>query len=107
VRINDYKRLRSLIGVLLAKVQRIKSEGDFEAARLLVEEYAVTVDPVLHKEVLKRYKQLNIAPYKGFLNPLMTPVYDISGNISDVVLDYSEGYSEQMLRYSRDYSALL
>ena len=107
VRINDYKRLRSLIGVLLAEVQRIKSEGDFEAARLLVEEYAVTVDPVLHKEVLKRYKQLNIAPYKGFLNPLMTPVYDISGNISDVVLDYSEGYSEQMLRYSRDYSALL
>ena len=106
VRINNYEQLRMLVAELLAEVQRIKSEGDFEAARYLVEKYAVNVDPVLHEEVLKRYKRLNIAPYKGFLNPLMKPVYDENGDMIDVELDYTESYSEQMLRYSRDYSAL-
>ena len=104
VRINDYEGLRSLFASLLAEIQRIKSEGDYESARLLVEKYAVNVDPALHNEVLERYRRLNLAPYKGFINPVLTPVYDISGQITDVTVDYSEGYAEQMLRYSRDYS---
>lgn len=104
VRINDYEGLRSLFARLLAEIQRIKSEGDYESARLLVEKYAVNVDPALHNEVLERYRRLNLAPYKGFINPVLTPVYDISGQITDVTVDYSEGYAEQMLRYSRDYS---
>ncbi len=106
VRINDYEGLRSLFGRLLAEVQRIKSTGDFEAARLLVEDYGVKVDANLHSEVLRRYKALNLAPYKGFVNPRYEAVCDADGNITDVKVHYDEGYAEQMLRYSRDYSAL-
>lgn len=106
IKINDYKRLRELFGELLGEIQRIKSEGDYEAGRDLVEKYAVKVDPKLHKEVLDRYAHLNIAPYKGFVNPVYTPVFDNDGNITDVTIDYSETYIPQMLRYSRDYSPL-
>ncbi|MBQ6038790.1 MAG: dihydrofolate reductase [Bacteroidaceae bacterium] len=106
VQINDYEKLRDLFGELLAEVQRIKSEGDFEAARQLVENYGVKVDPVLHQEVLERYAKLNLAPYKGFLNPKYDTVKDADGNIIDVVVSYGETYPEQMLRYSRDYSVL-
>ena len=106
IKINDYKRLRELFGELLGEIQRIKSEGDYEAGRDLVEKYAVKVDPKLHKEVLDRYAHLNIAPYKGFVNPVYTPVFDADGNITDVTIDYTETYIPQMLRYSRDYSPL-
>lgn len=106
VRINDYAKLRTLFGKLLAEIQRIKSEGDYEAARQLVETYGVQVDPVLHAEVLQRYRSLHLAPYKGFLNPVYTPQTDVGGNIVDVQISYTEGYAEQMLRYSRDYSNL-
>ena len=106
VSITDYEALRHLIARLLAEIQRIKSEGDFEAARQLVEKYAVKVDANLHEEVLSRYAKLDLAPYKGFLNPVMTPVTDERGEITDVTLDYTEGYADQMLRYSRDYSLL-
>lgn len=106
VRINDYAKLRTLFGKLLAEIQRIKSEGDYEAARQLVETYGVQVDPVLHAEVLQRYRSLHLAPYKGFLNPVYTPQADAGGNIVDVQISYTEGYAEQMLRYSRDYSNL-
>ena len=106
VSITDYEALRHLIARLLAEIQRIKSEGDFEAARQLVEKYAVKVDAHLHEEVLSRYAKLDLAPYKGFLNPVMTPVTDEQGEITDVTLDYTEGYADQMLRYSRDYSLL-
>ena len=106
VSITDYEALRHLIARLLAEIQRIKSEGDFEAARQLVEKYAVKVDAHLHEEVLSRYAKLDLAPYKGFLNPVMTPVTDEHGEITDVTLDYTEGYAAQMLRYSRDYSLL-
>lgn len=104
VRINDYEHLRSLFGRLLAEVQRIKSEGDYEAARQLVETYAVRIDPALHAEVLERYRQLHLAPYKGFINPVYTPCYDAEGRWTDVKVDYTEGYAAQMLRYSRDYA---
>ncbi|MBR5729825.1 MAG: dihydrofolate reductase [Prevotella sp.] len=104
VNVLDYEALRLLISRLLAEIQRIKSEGDYEAARELVEKYAVKVDPVLHQEILGRYAKLNLAPYKGFLNPIMKPVTDENGEITDVALDYTEGYAAQMLRYSRDYS---
>ena len=104
--INNYETLRQLFAELLAEVQRIKSEGDFLAARELVERYAVNVDAELHQEVLARYRQLNLAPYKGFLNPWLKPVVDADGNIIDVVPDYSESYEEQMLRYSREYGFL-
>lgn len=104
--INDYQKVRELFGELLAEIQRIKSTGDFEGARALVENYAVKVDPVLHAEVLERYKKLNLAPYKGFVNPKYELVTDDNGNITDVTVDYSEGYIEQMLRYSKDYSPL-
>lgn len=104
VRINDYEQLRSLFGRLLAEVQRIKSEGDYEAARQLVETYAVRIDPALHAEVLERYRQLHLAPYKGFINPVYTPCYDAEGRWTDVKIDYTEGYAAQMLRYSRDYA---
>lgn len=104
VRINDYEQLRSLFGRLLAEVQRIKSEGDYEAARQLVETYAVRIDPALHAEVLERYRQLHLAPYKGFINPVYTPCYDAEGRWTDVKVDYTEGYAAQMLRYSRDYA---
>ena len=106
VKINDYKKLRNLFGQLLKEVQRIKSEGDFEAGRKLVENYGVKVDPKIHKEILKRYQALNIAPYKGFVNPTYRPVYDNNGNITDVKVIYGENYIDQMLRYSRDYSPL-
>ena len=106
VSITDYEALRHLIARLLAEIQRIKSEGDFEAARQLVEKYAVKVDAHLHEEVLSRYAKLDLAPYKGFLNPVMNPVTDEQGEITDVTLDYTEGYADQMLRYSRDYSLL-
>lgn len=104
VRINDYEQLRSLFGRLLAEIQRIKSEGDYEAARQLVETYAVRIDPALHAEVLERYRQLHLAPYKGFINPVYTPCYDAEGRWTDVKVDYTEGYAAQMLRYSRDYA---
>lgn len=106
VKINDYAKLRHLFGELLAEIQRIKSEGDFEAARLLVEKYAVNIDPELHREILARYKKLNLAPYKGFINPKMTLKMDEEGEITDVVLDYEESYVDQMLRYSDEYGTL-
>jgi dipeptidyl-peptidase-3 len=106
VEIADYAALRTLFARLLAEVQRIKSEGDYEAARLLVERYAVKVDEDLHAEVLRRYERLNLAPYKGFINPVLRPVLNASGEITDVVADYTDGYAEQMLRYSKDYSVL-
>jgi dipeptidyl-peptidase-3 len=104
--INDYLKMRMLIGELLAEVQRIKSEGDFKSARDLVEQYAVKVDPLLHKEIIERYSHLNIAPYKGFVNPVYEAVKDAKGNIIDIKVSYVEAYGEQMLRYSRDYSPL-
>lgn len=106
VKINDYAKLRHLFGELLAEIQRIKSEGDFEDARLLVEKYAVNIDPELHREILARYKKLNLAPYKGFINPKMTLEMDEEGEITDVVLDYEESYVDQMLRYSDEYGTL-
>ena len=106
VKINDYAKLRHLFGELLAEIQRIKSEGDFEAARLLVEKYAVNIDPELHREILARYEKLNLAPYKGFINPKMTLEMDEEGEITDVVLDYEESYVDQMLRYSDEYGTL-
>lgn len=106
VKINDYAKLRHLFGELLAEIQRIKSEGDFEAARLLVEKYAVNIDPELHREILARYKKLNLAPYKGFINPKMALEMDEEGEITDVVLDYEESYVDQMLRYSDEYGTL-
>ena len=106
VQINDYARLRHLIGQLLAEVQRIKSEGDYEAAARLVETYGVTIDAKLHAEVLERYKALNLAPYKGFINPILTPIYDDAGNITDVNIAYGEAFDKQMLRYSHDYATL-
>ena len=107
VEIVDYDGLRQLFARLLAEVQRIKSEGDFEAARLLVEHYAVQVDAALHQEVLERYGRLNLAPYKGFINPMMLPVYDQNGQMADVQLYYGESYAHQMLRYSTEYGTLI
>ncbi|MBO7046924.1 MAG: dihydrofolate reductase [Prevotella sp.] len=107
VEISDYVALRELIARLLAEVQRIKSEGDFEAARELVERYAVKVDPELHNEVLERYKHLNLAPYKGFINPQLLPVYDKAGDICDIQVYYGESYAHQMLRYSTEYGTLI
>lgn len=106
IKINDYDKLREIFGKQLAEIQRIKSEGDYEAGRVLVEKYAVKVDPQLHKEVLDRYASLNIAPYRGFVNPIYTLEKDANGEITDVKITYGEGYIEQMLRYSRDYSPL-
>ena len=104
--INDYRRLRELFAQLLAEIQRIKSEGDFQAAKQLVENYGVKIDPRLHEEILERYKKLNLAPYKGFVNPVMRLEKNTQGEVTDVTLDYTEGYAAQMLRYSRDYSYL-
>lgn len=104
--IHDYQQLRALFGRLLAEVQRIKSEGDYEAGRSLVENYGVKIDPVLHHEIRERYVRLHLSPYKGFVNPIMREVKDDSGHVTDITLDYTEGYAEQMLRYSRDYSYL-
>ena len=106
VKINDYLQLRGLFAALLSEIQRIKSEGDYEAARALVEKYAVKLDATLHEEILNRYRSLHLAPYKGFVNPVYCPQYDAEGRIMDVKLDYTEGYTEQMLRYGRDYSNL-
>ena len=103
VAVDDYEKLRALFAKLLAEIQRIKSEGDYEAARQLVENYGVKIDSELHEEILKRYKSLDIAPYKGFINPVLKPVRDSDGNITDIAVDYTEGYSDQMLRYSREY----
>lgn len=106
MKVNDYEKLRHLFGELLAEIQRIKSEGDYEAARQLVEKYAVNIDPDLHREILARYKKLNLAPYKGFINPKMTLQYDEEGTPTDVLLDYEESYTDQMLRYSDEYGTL-
>ena len=106
VKINDYNALRDLFGQLLAEVQRVRSEGDYEAGRKLVLDYAVKVDTAIHNEVLERYSHLDIAPYKGFVNPVYTPVFDSDGNITDVTVSYTEDYTTQHLRYSRDYSPL-
>lgn len=106
LQINDYQAVRRVVGDMLAEVQRITSEGDYDAAKQLVEAYAVKVDPTLHEEILARYAVLNLAPYKGFVNPVYTPVVSKDGSITDVQLDYTEGYIEQHLRYSRDYSNL-
>ena len=106
VEVSDYEQLREAFAKLLAEIQRIKSEGDFEAAKQLVERYAIHVEPKLHEELLARYKSLGIAPYKGFLNPKMELVSDSEGNATDVRLDYTEAYDEQMLRYSKEYGYL-
>lgn len=106
VRINDYPKMRQLLGNLLAEVQRIKSEGDYKAGNDLIQKYAVKIDPKLHKEVLKRFSGLDIPPYRGFINPVYTPVMDEKGEISDITISYPENYTEQMLRLSRDYSPL-
>ncbi len=107
VNISDYKALRGLFAQLLAEIQRIKSEGDYEAARQLVEQYAIHVDEALHQEVLERYEKLNLAPYKGFINPQLIPVKDENGQICDIKVDYSESYAQQMLRYSTEYGTLI
>lgn len=104
--VNDYEKLRELFGELLSEIQRIKSTGDYQSAHDLVENYAVKIDPALHAEVLERYKKLNLAPYKGFVNPKYEAVVDAAGKITDVKVTYDEGYAEQMLRYSKDYSNL-
>lgn len=106
VRINDYGKLRDLFGQLLGEIQRIKSEGDYKAGAVLVEKYAVKVDPAIHKEVLDRYARLDIAPYKGFINPVYEAVRDNDGNITDVKISFNEEYLPQMFRYSSDYSTL-
>lgn len=106
VRINDYQKMRQLLGNLLAEVQRIKSEGDYKAGNDLIQKYAVKIDPKLHKEVLKRFSGLDIPPYRGFINPVYTPVMDEKGVITDITISYPENYTEQMLRLSRDYSPL-
>lgn len=106
VKVNDYAALRSLFGDLLKEIQRIKSEGDYEGARQLIETYAVKVDPKLHQEVLSRYDALDLAPYKGFINPVYVPELDSEGNITDVKIDYTESYADQMLRYSTKYGYL-
>ena len=106
VKINDYEKLRGLFGTLLAEIQRVKSTGDYEGAKTLVETYGVKVDPELHKEVLDRYAKLDIAPYKGFVNPVYEAVTDKDGNITDVKVSYDESYAEQMLRYSKEYGNL-
>lgn len=104
--VNDYSKLRTLFGDLLAEIQRIKSEGDLNGAKSIVENYAVKVDPKLHKEVLERYKKLNMKPYKGFVNPVFEAVKDVDGKITDVKISYTEGYAEQMMRYSKEFSTL-
>ena len=106
LKVNDYAKLRTLFGELLREIQRIKSEGDYEAARRLVEGYAIDIDADLHREILSRYAKLNIAPYKGFINPRLTLKRNERGEIVDVEVDYSEGYDHQMLRYSHDYGTL-
>lgn len=106
VRINDYEQLRHLFGELLAEIQRIKSEGDFDAARQLVETYGIRIDPVLHQEILERYHKLHLCPYKGFINPRYYPHYDEKGSLTDITIEYGEAYDAQMLRYSKEYATL-
>jgi dipeptidyl-peptidase III len=106
VRINDYLKLRNLFGELLKEIQRIKSEGDFSAGKKIVEDYAVKIDPVLHAEVLERYEKLNLAPYTGFVNPVLTPVYDSGGSIKDITAEYTNDYLGQMMHYGKSYSFL-
>lgn len=106
VKINDYRKMRDLIGQLLGEIQRIKSEGDYATGNKLIQKYAVKVDPKLHKEVLQRYSKLDIPPYRGFVNPVFVPQYDAQGNITDITLDYTEGYADQMMRLGRDFSTL-
>ncbi len=106
IQINDYEALRGLFGELLTEIQRIRSTGDYAAAQKLVETYAVKVDPKLHREVLDRYATLDIAPYKGFVNPVYTPVRDSQGHITDILVSYPENYVEQMLRYGKQYKSL-
>lgn len=106
IKINNYEALRDIFAYQLSEIQRIKSEGDYETGRLLVERYGKSINYNLHQEVLSRYEKLNIAPYKGFLNPKFGIIYGNEGEVIDIVLDYSEGYTEQMLRYSKDYSTL-
>lgn len=106
VQITDYPALRHAFADLLAEIQRIKSEGDFDTARILVEKYAVNLNPELHHEILERYKKLNLAPYKGFINPWMKLEFDEEGNVTKVLLDYTESYEHQMLRYSDEYGTL-
>ena len=106
VQINDYETLRKLFGTLLGEIQRIKSEGDYAGGNALIRKYAVKVDPKLHKEVKERYSHLDIPPYRGFINPVYTPVTNDKGEIIDVTISYPENYVEQMLRLSRDYSPL-
>ena len=106
VKVFDYNLLRKAFGELLAEVQRIKSEGDYEAARQLVEEYGIKIDAELHHEIRERYKKLDLAPYKGFINPRYELVRDGEGNITDVLVKYGEAYDEQMLRYSHEYRTL-
>ena len=107
LRIHSYEELRQLVATLLAEIQRIKSEGDYDAARKLVEDNAVKIDPQLHEEILQRYEKLNLAPYKGFINPWLKPVTDAEGHITDICVDYTESYDHQMLRYSTDYGTLI
>ena len=106
VLVTDYPLLRKAFGELLAEVQRIKSEGDYEAARHLVENYGIKLDTMLHKEIRERYRKLNLAPYKGFVNPKYELIKDAEGNITDVSISYDEAYDEQMLRYSQEYRTL-
>jgi dipeptidyl-peptidase-3 len=106
LRINDYITLRQYVGQLLAEIQRIKSEGDFAAAKTLVERYAVNIDKDLHEELLSRYEALHLSPYKGFVNPVYTPVMDAEGHITDIAVSYDEEYDEQQLRYSKQYATL-
>ena len=105
LQVHDYKALRECFGTLLAEIQRCKSEGDFQAAQQLVETYAVKIDPALHQEVLQRYEALDLAPYRGFVNPVMKPVYE-NGQLVDVKISYEESYVEQHLRYAKEYGAL-
>lgn len=107
VKVNSYEKLRALFARLLAEIQRIKSEGDYDAARQIVESYAVKIDADIHDEILARYKSLNIPPYKGFINPVLIPVKDENGNVTDVDVDYTESYEHQMLRYSKEYATLI
>ena len=106
VRINDYEKLRTLFGDLLREVQRIKSEGDFEAGKALIETYGVKVDHLLHNELLARYEKLKLAPYSGFINPVLKPVFDDQGRITDVKVEYEDDYLSQMIYYGSNYSFL-
>lgn len=106
VKINDYNKVRSLFGELLKEIQRVKSEGDLEAASNIIEKYGVKVDSKLHTELLDRYAKLNLAPYTGFVNPVLKPVYDTNGEITDIKVEYVDDYVSQMMHYGKNYSAL-